>query len=177
VKYSVLVADPPWRFEDRLPGPGRGAEKHYDVLSTQDIENFELPDLADNCYLFLWRVSAMVEESYRVCRAWGFVPKTELVWIKRTKTGKRWFGMGHHLRAEHESCIVAVRGRPKPLVRNIRSTFEAEAGRHSAKPDEFYTLVQTLCEGPYVELFARRMRLGWTTLGNDPNLIPASEVG
>jgi site-specific DNA-methyltransferase (adenine-specific) len=175
--HRCLVADPPWRFDDKLPGPGRGAASHYDVLSNSDIENFELPLLADDCYLFLWRVSSMVEEAYRVCRAWGFIPKTELVWIKRTKNGKRWFGMGHHLRAEHESCIVAVRGRPKPLLRNIRTTFGATAGRHSAKPDEFYDLVESFCEGPYVELFARRTRPGWVTLGNDPDLLPKTQVG
>lgn len=163
----VLVADPPWAFNDKLPGPGRGAEKHYRVLTLADIMGFPLPPLADDAYLFLWRVSSQVEEAYRVCGAWGFTAKSEIVWLKRTKTGKRWFGMGHHVRAEHESCIVAVRGRPKPLVRNVRSTFEAEAGRHSAKPEAFFDLIETLCQGPYAELFARRHRPGWTCYGDE----------
>jgi N6-adenosine-specific RNA methylase IME4 len=165
--YRVVVADPPWAFTDKLPGAGRGAGKHYGVMSHRSIGQFELPELDRDCYLFLWRVSAMVPEAYDVCKAWGFVAKTELVWRKKTKTGKRWFGMGHHLRAEHESCIVAVRGSPKPLVRNIRTVFEAKAGRHSEKPEEFYDLVESFAPGPYLELFARRKRPGWTCVGDE----------
>lgn len=164
---KVLVADPPWLFGDTLPGAGRGAVKHYPCMPLADIEAFALPPLDADCYLFMWRVAAMVEESYRVCRAWGFTPKTELIWLKQTVNGRRWFGMGHHLRAEHETCIVAVRGRPKPLRRNIRSTFSAPATVHSAKPDAFYELVEQFAPGPYVELFARRHRQGWTCYGNE----------
>jgi N6-adenosine-specific RNA methylase IME4 len=164
----VLVADPPWRFSDSLPGAGiRGAAKHYPVLSTDDIERFPLPQLAADAVLFLWRVAAMPEEALRVCRAWGFVPKTELVWLKRTKTNNRHFGMGRIVRGEHETCLIGVRGRPSPLTRSIRSTFEAPVGRHSAKPDEFYALVERLFDGPYVELFARRRREGWDCRGNE----------
>lgn len=109
----------------------------------------------------------MVEEAYQVCRSWGFVPKTEIVWCKRTALGKRWFGMGRTVRAEHEVAIVATRGKPTVKRHDVRSTFEAPAGRHSEKPEAFYDLVESLCEGPYCELFARRQRPGWTCLGNE----------
>lgn len=176
--FRVVVADPAWSFDDALPGEGRGAEKHYDVMGNAAIERLVLPPLADDCYLFLWRVSAMVEEAYRVTRAWGFVPKAEIVWRKTTRTGKRHFGMGRTVRMEHESCIIATRGRPKVVDRSTRSVFDApepeessvlvaEASRvHSQKPAEFYALVERLCPGPYVELFARQTRPGWTTIGN-----------
>lgn len=166
MSYSVIVADPPWSFNDKLPGLGRGAQKHYKVMSLSDIKNFVLPVIASNAYLFLWRVASQVEESYQVVRAWGFTAKSELIWLKRTKNDKRWFGMGHHVRAEHEVCIIAVKGSPKPRVRNIRSTFEAKAGKHSQKPEEFFDIIEELCYGPYVELFARRQRSGWTCLGD-----------
>lgn len=167
MKSAVLVADPPWSFSDRLPGPGRGASKHYSTLSIDEICRFRLPLLEPNAYLFLWRVSAMPWEALRVVEAWGFTPKTELVWYKHTKNDKPWFGMGHHLRAAHETCIVAVRGRPKPLVRNIRSVFTAPVGEHSSKPEEFYQIVEQISAGPYAELFARRERGGlWTCYGD-----------
>lgn len=180
--FGVVCADPPWLFNDALPGDSRGAEKNYDVLTLRRIATMEFVGgdifderIADDAYLFLWRVSAMVEEAYQVVRAWGFTPKTEIVWRKQTKKGKRHFGMGWHTRAEHETCILAVRGSPKPLVRNIRSVFDAVAppdarGRaiHSVKPECFYTdIVEKLSVGPYVELFARRRRPGWTCLGNE----------
>jgi site-specific DNA-methyltransferase (adenine-specific) len=171
----VLVADPPWKFSDSLPGRGRGAAKHYPCLSIPDLCRFPLPTLAADATLILWRVASMVEEAYQVCRLWGFTPKTELVWVKRTVTGKRHFGMGHYLRAEHETAIVAVRGRPKPRHHLTRSTFVAPVGRHSAKPDVFYELVAETWAGPYVELFARRLRgPEWTCLGNQ---VDGEEVG
>lgn len=167
---GVLVADPPWPFRDSLPGRGRGAAKHYPLLSVEDICSFPLPPLAPSCVLFLWRVSSQVKEAYEVIDAWGFEPKTELAWIKKTSKGKLAMGMGRTLRAAHETCIVATRGKPQPLVHNILSVFEAQRGRHSEKPDAFYCIVEQLFAGPYTELFARRPRAGWTCLGNDPAL-------
>lgn len=44
--------------------------------------------------------------------------------------------------------------------------FEAKAGRHSEKPDEFYGIVEELSPGSYLELFGRRTREGWTVVGD-----------
>lgn len=175
MSYRVLTADPPWKFDDNLPGAHRGAAKNYPVMALADIESFSLPDIADDALLFLWRVASMPEEAYRVVRAWGFVPKTEIVWLKRRASGKRWFGMGHFVRAEHETCIVATRGKIKVLSRSIRSTFEAPVGLHSEKPEMFYReIVERLSPGPYVELFARRQREGWTCLGPEGSITAAT---
>jgi len=165
--FPVLVADPPWKFGDSLPGAGRGAAKHYQCMPVDGICCFELPPLERDAVLFLWRVAAMQQEALDVVKAWGFTVKSELVWRKVTVGGKRWFGMGHYVRAEHETCLIATRGRPKILSRSVRSTFDAPAGRHSEKPDAFYEIVEKLCAGPYVELFARRHRANWTCLGNE----------
>jgi len=166
--FRVVLADPPWKFDDALPGRGRGAVKHYDCLSVAALCAFPLPPLADDCTLFLWRVASMPQAGLDVMRAWDFTPKTEIVWLKRTATGKRWFGMGRTVRAEHETCLIGARGRPVTKSKSVRSTFEAIAvGGHSAKPDVFYSLIEQLYDGPYVELFARRRRAGWTSLGNE----------
>lgn len=175
-------------FNDKLPGAGRGAATQYpllsDAIASRRFVGGELLDqVADDAYLFLWRVSAggdpdlftLVEYAYAVARAWGFAPKTEVIWRKQTKNGARHFGMGRQFRMEHEACIVATRGKPKPLVRNIRSVFDARApssanGRaiHSAKPESFYTdVVERISEGPYLELFARATRPGWVCVGKN----------
>jgi N6-adenosine-specific RNA methylase IME4 len=169
----VLVADPPWMFRDGLPttksGAGRGAGAHYQCLTLEQIKTFALPTLARPSVLLLWRVASMQEEALAVVRAWGFVPKSEIVWRKQRAKGGRAFGMGHYVRAEHEVCIVAARGPAASLVkrRNVRSTFDAPVGRHSEKPDAFYALVEQLFDGPYAELFARRKRTGWDVYGNE----------
>ena len=89
--------------------------------------------------------------------------------IRTPSKGARHFGMGRYVRAEHETCIVAARGRGSRVVRlhNVRSTFEASVGRHSEKPESFYGIVEAWLEGPYVELFARRRRKGWACHGNE----------
>lgn len=174
-----VVADPPWRFRDALPGRARGASRHYATLTAAEICRLVLPPIADDAYLLLWRVSAMQAEALRVARAWGFDVKSELVWCKRTPAGKRHFGLGRHVRLEHEVCLIATRGRVTPLRRDIRSTFEAPVGTHSEKPDAFYALVEQLCHGPYLELFARRQRPGWTCIGDElgTRLEAATPVG
>lgn len=209
--FKCIVADPAWSFGDKLPGKSRGAAKNYTVMTVDDICGMARggfrdvgmgikrqgpPDaismcgkkfaVADDCLLFLWRVSSQVEEAYRVVRAWGFVPKSEIVWIKTTgvlpakilgreREGDRvdfhklHFGMGRYTRASHETCIIAARGKAIPLIKNrsTRSVFYAKTGEHSEKPAEFYELVEALCEGPRLELFARRHRKNWTCAGDE----------
>ena len=164
--YKVICADPPWSFNDKLPGETRGAENNYKVLTLTDICRYPFPEVSKDALLFLWRVSSQVEEAYSVVRAWGFEPKSEIVWRKMTTGGKQHFGMGRIVRGAHETCIVAKRGRPVVLAKNIRTVFDAPVGRHSEKPEEFYKLVEQLSEGPYLELFARRHREGWTCMGD-----------
>jgi N6-adenosine-specific RNA methylase IME4 len=148
--------------------------------------------IADDALLFLWRVASMPQEALDVIRYWGFEPKSEIVWIKaasehdakvtggkrdgdRVKTHTLHFGMGRYVRGAHETCIIAARGQATALVRNhsTRSVFIAPVPRdvkgkiiHSAKPPEFYEIVEALSCGPRLELFAREGRPGWTSAGN-----------
>lgn len=172
--FKVLVADPPWPFDDKLPGASRGAGRNYPLLTVPHLVRFPLPPLADDCVLFLWRVAAMQQAALDVARFWGFTVKSEVIWLKKTTQGNRWFGMGRTVRAEHETCLVATRGRPQVLNHSVRSTFvtdfeglSAPAGRHSEKPEQFYAIVESLFAGPYVELFARRHRPGWVCIGDE----------
>lgn len=188
----LLVADPPWMFGDKLPGATRGAEKNYTCLTIEQIKAFPIPGpLAGGALLLLWRVSSMVEEAYSVCRAWGFTPKTEMVWVKRTGAVEKvdsdptsllttkqrervfivpplHFGMGRTLRAAHETCIVAHHGKFIPDSLSVRSAFEAPVGAHSEKPEAFYLAAEQLVQrGRRVELFARRRRPGWDCYGDE----------
>lgn len=234
-RVRVLVADPPWPFDDRLPGAGRGAGKHYNLSALDRIAATPLPPMRDDAVCFFWRVAAghedldrsLSEAAPRILRAWGFVPKTEIVWFKRGACSKckgegqirrrRYveqktiplsdaaemvydgtmettceacdgagekdgFGMGRIVRGAHEVCLIGVRGRVGDLVlsKSVRSAFEtletseivAPVGRHSAKPEIFYRLVETLFPGPYHELFARRSRPGWTCSGHQVDVDP-----
>jgi N6-adenosine-specific RNA methylase IME4 len=173
--FRVLVADPPWQHADRLGA--RGAAAFYPTLPTSAIAAFPLPPLTDDAYLFLWRLSSMLPDALSVVAAWGFTVKSEIVWEKLTAKGKPWFGLGRHVRAAHETALVCTRGAPRPLVRNIRSRFAAKVGRHSEKPEAFYDLVERFAAGPHCDLFARRVRRGWTCIGNEVPLLTNGVVG
>jgi N6-adenosine-specific RNA methylase IME4 len=77
--------------------------------------------------------------------------------------------MGRFTRAAHETCIIASRGQGSKLIKDhgVRSVFSAAVGRHSEKPGAFFDLVERLVSGPYVELFARERRCGWTAFGDE----------
>lgn len=176
-RARVITCDWPWASDDKLGT--RGAAAKYRVMPTIAAQRFPLPPMADDCYLFFWRLASMPDDALWIVRAWGFIPKAELVWNKLTRTGKAWFGLGHHTRGAHETCIIATRGRPHPKRRNIRSTFSAavpsrphpRTGRmeyvHSAKPPEFYEIVRRFADGPRVALFERVERPGFTCYGDE----------
>lgn len=173
---SCLVADPAWKFGDKLPGRGRGASKHYVCMTVDDICAMDVPTAGDkHSVLFLWRVAAMQPEALRVVKAWGYTVKSELVWQKLTATGLHHFGMGRYVRASHETCLIATRGSAMPAVRNMRSMFAATVGVHSEKPTAFYEIVREMY--PHAlryEMFARVLRKGFIQLGNELGKIEAS---
>lgn len=90
--FRVVIADPPWKLGDSLPGKTRGAAKQYHCLSLSEIMRFPLPPIADKEILFLWRLSAMPQEALDVIKVWGFRYKSEIVWEKLTKTEKPHMG-------------------------------------------------------------------------------------
>jgi N6-adenosine-specific RNA methylase IME4 len=56
---------------------------------------------------------------------------------------------------------------PERFVRAPSAWFQWPRTAHSAKPEAFLDLVESVSPGPYLELFARRNRLGWDTWGNE----------
>jgi N6-adenosine-specific RNA methylase IME4 len=111
-----------------------------------------------------------------VIASWGFTYKTAaFVWVKTTRNaevvtlageGLHW-GMGYATRSNTEPCLLATRGAPLRLAANVHQVIMAPVGEHSAKPDEAYRRIERLYPGPYLELFARRPREGWTTWGDE----------
>ena len=105
---TCIIADPPWKFGDSLPGNTRGASSQYDCMTVAALKVMPLPVISADAVLFLWRVASMQQEALDVARAWGFVVKSEIVWQKLTTKGKAHFGMGHYVRASHEVCLICT---------------------------------------------------------------------
>jgi N6-adenosine-specific RNA methylase IME4 len=62
--------------------------------------------------------------------------------------------------------INSAKGEPTATGRATGRWFTWPRAEHSRKPDAFLDLVEQVSPGPYLELFARRNRLGWDTWGN-----------
>lgn len=163
--YKVLYADPPWFYRHRVTGRnGRGAaEHHYKTMKVEEIKAFPLPPLDKNCYLFLWCTNPLMAEGTHaeICRAWGFKPQSILTWRKPVG-----FGMGYTLRSATEHILVGRKGKPQPKNRSTKTWFDHKALGHSVKPEKARFIIESLAEGPYVELFARRPFDGWDCFGD-----------
>jgi N6-adenosine-specific RNA methylase IME4 len=170
--YRTIVADPPWTPE--LGGTwgarvdkGR-PQRFYNTMALADIKALPVP-AAPQAHLYLWAITPHVDWAFDVARAWGFEPVTMLTWKKPG------LGVGR-FRCNTEHVVVARRGsrHGNPFGRGGRSAqatagtlFDWPRGRHSEKPEAFFELVEQLSPGPYLELFARRQRLGWDTWGDE----------
>jgi N6-adenosine-specific RNA methylase IME4 len=173
-RYPTVVADPPWPSMHQRSTYHRGKpERHYSTMTVDAIAAINVDALAaDSAHLWLWGVNRLMEDAYRVVRAWGFTPMGLVTWAKHGP------GMGYYLRTNTEQCILATRGEPMvPSDPYIASWFEATEphagvlrewprGHHSEKPDAFYDLVEQVSPTPRVELFARRARFGWDYWGD-----------
>lgn len=172
---GVLLADCPWYFITySRKGWKKSAHRHYNCMSLEEIMALPVADLcAADCVLVLWTTQTHVPQALRVLEAWGFVFKTTGAWAKQSKTGEKWqFGPGHILRTAAEFYLVGTRGHPKRQSCSIRNLIVAPVREHSRKPDEMYEHIEALFPGPYVELFARYPRVGWSSWGNQLQAAP-----
>lgn len=176
-KYGAILADPPWSFAvwSKDTGNGRSAESHYRTMSMDDIAAMPVTDCAaDDCILFMWACWPSFPDALRIIEAWGFTFKTMgFVWVKGEglplfpEDIKDQMGLGYWTRANTEPCILATRGKPKRLDAGVRQVILDKRREHSRKPDCVHERIERLVDGPYLELFARAPRDGWTVWGNE----------
>ncbi|GJD31450.1 hypothetical protein PMNALOAF_2709 [Methylobacterium adhaesivum] len=167
--FPVIMADPAWQFVTRSSkGKGRSPEQHYDCMTLDEIKALPVASIAaDDAVLLLWAIDPLLEEAFKVGRAWGFTPKTVgFYWTKTGRGHRQHVGMGYWTRANPEQCLLMTRGKPKRVNADVQRWISAPRGKHSEKPHGIYSRVERLVAGPYVELFARYARPGWSQWGN-----------
>lgn len=171
MRFSLIEADPAWQFATYSDaGKGRSPEQHYDCMTLDQIKALPVGEMAaDDCMLLLWTIDTHIPQALQVVDAWGFTFKTVgFYWVKQTKRGRGLHtGMGHWTRANPEQCWLATRGKPKRKGKGVPRTILSRLGAHSEKPRERYARIETLIDGPYLELFARHCRTGWHQWGNE----------
>ncbi len=172
-KFGTVLADPPWQFINRT---GKVAPEHkrlnrYDTLTVDQICELPVKDtLADVAHLYLWVPNALLPDGLRVLSAWGFGYKSNLIWHKvRKDGGPDGRGVGFYFRNVTEILLFGVKGknaRTKAPGRRQVNFMATRKREHSRKPDEQYKIIEDCSYGPYLEMFARGPRSGWTVWGN-----------
>ncbi|BCH24115.1 DNA methyltransferase [Mesorhizobium sp. L-8-3] len=172
-RFATIMADPPWQFMNRT---GKVAPEHrrltrYGTMTLPEIMSLPVADAAaPTAHLYLWVPNALLPEGLEVMRAWGFSYKSNIVWHKiRKDGGSDGRGVGFYFRNVTELILFGVRGKnartlaPGRTQVNYLGTRKRE---HSRKPDEQYPLIESCSSGPYLEMFGRGVRKGWSTWGN-----------
>ncbi|MBA7500882.1 hypothetical protein ES704_03644 [subsurface metagenome] len=181
-KYSIIYADPPWKYGKGDNIKWRGiASAHYDTMKTQDIIWLPVRKIADNnCILFCWVTFPYLIDGLRVIKGWGFEYKTlGFSWIKTNSKQSleqmsflpinyidTFFGIGHYTRSNCEVCLIGTKGNPEIMTNNISSIIISPRREHSKKPDIVRERIVELCgDKPRIELFARQRTENWDAWG------------
>lgn len=171
-KYNIIYADPPWSYRAwSSKEKGRSAESHYPTMSIEDIKALPVSQLAaKDCILFLWITFPLLQEAWSIMEAWGFTYKTvAFVWVKQCRKSENLFlGMGYWTRSNAEICLLATKGNPKRISKNVKQIIISHLEEHSKKPDAARDRIVDLAgDLPRIELFARQTTPGWDVWGNE----------
>lgn len=172
-KFRTILADPPWQFQNRT---GKMAPEHrrlnrYGTMTLDEIKALPVSRVAaETAHLYMWVPNALLPEGLEVLRDWGFNYKSNIIWHKiRKDGGSDGRGVGFYFRNVTEILLFGVRGqnaRTEAAGRRQVNMIESRKREHSRKPDEQYELIESCSRGPFLELFARGPRKGWSVWGN-----------
>jgi N6-adenosine-specific RNA methylase IME4 len=130
-------------------------------------------------------VKRILPAAFDLIKAWGFEFKTVgFYWAKINRSADPeklsetdfFTGLGYWTRANVEQCLLATRGHPPRMAKDVRKLVISPRREHSRKPDEIYGRIERLAKGPYLELFARQTRRGWHQFGKETGLFDAGPV-
>jgi N6-adenosine-specific RNA methylase IME4 len=180
-RYGVIYADPPWSFKNfSEKGTGRNAIAHYKCMEFSDLASMQPQRwAARDCVLLMWATDPLLPKALDLIEAWGFTYKTVgFYWAKTNKRANLgalsvddfFTGLGYWSRANVEQCLLATRGSPPRLAKDVKRLVIEPRREHSRKPDQIYDRIERLARGPYLELFARQKRRGWDRWGDQVTL-------
>ena len=172
-RFWTILIDPPWRFTNRTGkvGPEHKRLHRYRTMTFEEIAALPMEKLGlPKSHLYLWCPNALLLEALTIMKAWGFTYKTNIVWYKvRKDGGPDGRGVGFYFRNVTELLLFGVKGNLRTLTPGRRQVniLISRKQEHSRKPEEVYSLIEGCSPGPYLELFARKKKPGWTQWGDE----------
>jgi N6-adenosine-specific RNA methylase IME4 len=187
--FACQLMDPPW-LERGAGKIKRGADRHYPLMPVDQIHRVIMNSgcwrPAPDSHLWMWVTDNFLEDGLWLIKQLGHRYIRTFPWVKvrddaaeldgltREDDEQLQLGLGQYARGAHELLLFAVKGHlpVPPPERRPKSVILAKRGRHSAKPEKSYRVIEAISPGPRVEFFCRTPRPGWTAWGNE---IPQSE--
>lgn len=188
--FTTAIIDPDWPYtvapgrknvediEDGVKGRHSGFTRNKDgrnqyrqevPLSIEELGELPIGEVVGG-YIMLWTVGPFLinGSATHILKKWGFTPVSILTWAKyNLERGGGYGGVGFWFLGNAEFCIVAKR-EGYPSIRTGRSSLiVAPKSRHSEKPDDVHKICEERFPGPYLEIFGRKVRDGWTVLGDE----------
>ena len=142
------------------------AARYYPTVKIEDLKTLPVQNIADDdCLLFMWVTSPMLDKALELGAAWGFQYTTvAFVWDKKR------VNPGYYTMSQTEMVLLFKKGKiPQPRgARNIRQLIREKRTEHSRKPYETHLRINMMFpDQDKIELFARRKVPGWHLWGNE----------
>ena len=158
------MIDPPWDWGDEgdINQLGR-AKPDYATMSFEELKKLPIDKLTKkDSHIYLWITNRSLPKGFELLKEWGFRYITCLTWCKPS------IGMGNYYRGSTEQILFGVKGSLGLKRKDVGTWFVANrpSRQHSAKPDEFYKLVESCSPGLYLDYFGRKERRGWQIWGS-----------
>ena len=185
--FDAIMMDPPWQLSTSQPS--RGVAIGYSSLQDDIIARLPIPELQTEGFLFIWVINAKYALACKMFENWGYNFVDEIVWVKRTVTGKIAKGHGYYLQHSKETCLVGFKGNLQNYLRRFPQVAQGKGSSkegfklsvakdvifsqrrgQSQKPNEIYQIIEKMVpQGTYLEVFGRRnnLRPKWVTIGNE----------
>jgi len=156
----------------RKSRPNQQRALDYITMSLEEIKNFHAiffrETAAKNHNVFMWTIDKYLHDAEKIMYELGYTLHARMVWDKGNGIAPAFT-----VRFTHEYLLwFYPRGhmyKPNANVRGKYTTVLREkATIHSKKPDAAYEMLEAMFpEANKVELFARNIRAGWTSFGDE----------
>ena len=193
MEFKTILIDPPWKL---CSGGSKSlsVHSHYPVQTKQEIietilDWIEEYPIAKEAHLYLWTINSYsagysngILDAVEVCKAIGFRPVTNIMWIKNNQSnptpyGQRGteiclFGAKWRKGKRKEVMYSGTNNRECVVNHGLSSSidwFKGDRRDHSRKPDSFYDYIMNRSKGPYLEFYSRTNHPEWTAVGNQKN--------
>jgi len=172
MQYSIILLDPPWKYNSRANHKTRfrgGACGHYPLMTMAEIAALPLGQIAArDCAVLLWSTFPYLDDQIKLFGHWGFRYRTQfLTWVKLNPKGydlpkddpnytqgkqyvlysdglfhSVFFGVGYYSKSNPEVCLLGMRGQLPTISDAVSSVILAPRREHSRKPDEAYGRIE-----------------------------------